>query len=72
MKPPVNVGDITTVEIISKGKKNGEDGDGVCKIKGYVIFVADTNVGETVEIKITKTFSNYGFAEVLQVLPNEQ
>ena len=58
---PVQVGEEADVKIESVGEK----GDGVAKVKGFVIFVPNTNTGDEVRVKITKVFKNLGFGEVV-------
>lgn len=58
---PVNVGDEINVRIEAVGEK----GDGVAKIKGFVIFVPNTQEGDEVKIKITRVLRKVGFGEVL-------
>ena len=43
----------------------GREGDGIAKIDGFVVFVADTNVGETVDVRITKVARKVAFAEIV-------
>jgi len=63
-KAPINEGQEYEVEIESVGGK----GDGIAKIKGFVIFVAGTKKGEYVKVKVTKVLQNVGFAEVVKKL----
>lgn len=58
---PVAVGEVHGVEIISSGAK----GDGVAKIKGFVIFIPNTRIGESVSVRITKVGRNAAFGEVV-------
>lgn len=58
---PVKVGDEVNVKIEAVGEK----GDGVAKIKGFVIFVPNTREGDEVKIKITRVLRKVGFGEVL-------
>ena len=58
---PVKVGEEYDVTIEGVGGK----GDGIAKIKGFVLFIAGAKKGETVKIRITKVFRNVGFAEVV-------
>ncbi|MBS3174337.1 TRAM domain-containing protein [Candidatus Woesearchaeota archaeon] len=58
---PINVGDEVDVKIEAVGAK----GDGVAKIKGFVIFVPNAKEGETVRVRITKVLRKVGFAEIL-------
>ena len=59
--PPVKVGQCINLPIISEGEK----GDGVGKVEGYVIFVPGAKKGEEVQVKITRTLPKVGFAEIL-------
>ena len=45
---PVKAGETYDVEIQSVGGK----GDGIARVKGFVLFVANTKKGEYVKIKI--------------------
>lgn len=59
---PVREGDKLEVRIESVGAK----GDGIVKHKGYIIFVPNTKKGDFVEIRITKTYPKFAFAEKKQ------
>ncbi len=56
---PVEEGDTLEVEIVNEG----DEGDGVAKVEGYTLFVADADEGETVEVEVTDVKPNFGFAE---------
>lgn len=58
---PVKVGDEVNVKIEAVGEK----GDGVAKVKGFVIFVPNTREGDEVKIKVTRVLRKVGFGEVL-------
>lgn len=58
---PINVGDEIDVNIEAVGEK----GDGIAKVKGFVIFVPGTKQGENVKVKISKVLRKVGFAEVI-------
>ncbi len=58
---PVKVGDELDVTIEAVGAK----GDGVAKVRGFVLFVPGAQKGETVKVRVTKVFRNMGFAEVV-------
>ncbi|MBL7050829.1 TRAM domain-containing protein [Candidatus Woesearchaeota archaeon] len=58
---PVNVGDEVDVKIEAVGDK----GDGIAKIKGFVLFIPNAKEGEEVKVKITKVLRRVGFAEVV-------
>lgn len=61
---PVKEGQEYEVEIESIGGK----GDGIAKVKGFVLFVAGVKKGDYVKVKITKVLQNVGFAEVVKKL----
>ena len=58
---PVNVGDEIDVKIEAVGEK----GDGIAKKDGFVLFVPNTQEGQTVKIRVTKVLRKVGFAEVV-------
>ncbi len=60
--PPVSEGQELEVTIEAVGAK----GDGIAKVKGFVLFVPGTAGGDRVKVRITKVLHNVGFAEVLQ------
>lgn len=62
--PPIRMGETYDVGIDAVGGK----GDGIAKVKGFVIFVPGAKKGDYVKIKITKVLPNVGFAEVVQQL----
>jgi predicted RNA-binding protein with TRAM domain len=61
---PVNEGEKYDVFINSVGGK----GDGIAKIKGFVLFVPNTKEGDYVQVLVKKVLKNAGFAEVVKVL----
>lgn len=60
-KPPVKEGERYHVRIESLGR----GGDGVAKIRGFVIFVPNTKVGDEVDITIKKVKERFAFAEIV-------
>jgi predicted RNA-binding protein with TRAM domain len=58
---PVRVGEEYDVKIESMSKRGDS---GVARVQGLVIFVAGTNVGDSVKIRITKVGRGYATAEV--------
>ena len=58
---PVNVGDELDLKIDAVGEK----GDGIAKVKGFVIFIPNTKTGDEVRVKITKVLRKVGFGEVV-------
>ncbi len=60
-RSPVNQGEELDVTIEAVGDK----GDGVCRKKGFVIFVPNTKEGDRVRIRVTKVLKKVGFGEVI-------
>ena len=58
---PIRDGDELDVKIEAIGSK----GDGIAKVKGFVIFVPGGKEGQTVKVRITKVLRKVGFAEVV-------
>ncbi len=58
---PVHVGEEVDVKIEAVGEK----GDGIAKVKGFVLFVPNTKQGDEVKVKVTKVLRKVGFAEVV-------
>lgn len=50
----------------------GEKGDGIVKIKGFVVFVPEVKQGDRVKIRITKVLSKVGFGEVIGEADTEE
>jgi len=63
-EPPVNVGETYEVSINAVGGK----GDGIAKVKGFVVFVPGVQQGDYVKIRITKVLPKVGFAELVEKL----
>ena len=61
MRPPVNEGDEITVKIDAIGEK----GDGIAKVKGFVLFIPGVKENEEVKVRVTKVLRRVGFAEVV-------
>lgn len=68
MASPVHVGEEYDVTIDTVGSK----GDGVAKIKGYVVFVKNVQEGDKIKIRITKTLEKVGFGEQVTSAPKEE
>jgi len=56
---PVKVGEEYDVEISEVGSK----GDGIARVKNFVVFVANGKKGEKVHIKITDVMSRFAIGE---------
>lgn len=67
MASPVHVGEEYDVTIETVGSK----GDGVAKIKGYVVFIPKVSEGAKLRIRVTKTLDKVGFGEVVASNPAE-
>ena len=61
---PVKVGEEYDVMISAVGGK----GDGIAKVKGFVLFVAGAQKGDFLKVRITKVLANVGFAESVKKL----
>jgi predicted RNA-binding protein with TRAM domain len=59
---PVQEGETIDVTISAVGAK----GDGIARVKGFVLFVAGTRAGENVTVRVTKVLPKVGFAEVVK------
>ncbi len=59
--PPVKVGERYKVKIEALGK----GGDGIARIKGFVVFVPNTKVGDEVEIVINSVKQRFAFGELI-------
>ena len=60
---PVKAGETYDVAINAVGEK----GDGIARVKGFVLFVPNSKKGDYVKIKVTKVLKSVGFAEVVGV-----
>ena len=58
---PVEEGKEYTVTITDVGSQ----GDGVAKVDGFIIFVPDTKVGQTVKVKVMRVMKKSAFAQVV-------
>ncbi|MBI2573355.1 TRAM domain-containing protein [Candidatus Woesearchaeota archaeon] len=61
---PVKVGEQHEVLINAVGEK----GDGIARVRGFVLFVPGVAKGDYVKIRITKVLPKVGFAEVVEKL----
>ncbi|MBN1386782.1 TRAM domain-containing protein [Candidatus Woesearchaeota archaeon] len=58
---PVQIGE----EVDAKIEAVGAKGDGIARVKGFVIFVPGVNAGDEVRIRITKVLQKVGFGELI-------
>ncbi len=61
-RKPVEEGKEYTVTISDIGSQ----GDGIARVEGFVVFVPETKVGQTVKIKITRVGGKSAFAKVVE------
>lgn len=59
---PVRVGETHEVEITEVSRR----GDGVARIKGFVIFVPNTKAGDHVKIRISFVADRFAIGEVVR------
>ncbi len=58
---PIEEGDVLDVKIESLGR----EGDGIAKVEGFVVFVPQADVGDEVQIRITKVTSKVAFGDIV-------
>ncbi len=58
---PVSEGETYDVSIDSVGGK----GDGIARVKGFVLFVPNVKKGDYVKIRVKKVLEKVGFADVV-------
>jgi predicted RNA-binding protein with TRAM domain len=63
-EPPVKQGEEVTGRIDSVGEK----GDGVMRVKGFIVFVPNVQRGDYVKVKITKVLPKVSFGQVVEKL----
>ena len=63
-KPPINEGEVYTGIVENVGEK----GDGVLRIKGFVLFVPGVEKGDYVKVKATKVLAKVSFGELIEKL----
>jgi len=62
LKKPVEVDKEYEAEIQDMSRR----GDGIAKIEGFIIFVANTKRGEHVKFKVTSVGSRFAVGELVQ------
>jgi predicted RNA-binding protein with TRAM domain len=58
---PVEAGKEYNVQITETGRS----GDGIARIRGFVIFVKDTQIGQDVKAKVTSVGERFATAEIV-------
>jgi predicted RNA-binding protein with TRAM domain len=59
---PVEVGETYQVRI----EDMGEEGDGIARVDGFVVFVPGTHVDDNIKIRVTRVLKRYAFAEKVE------
>lgn len=44
----------------------GREGDGLCRVENFVVFIPGTKVGDTVKFRVTKVLRRVAFGEVVR------
>lgn len=65
---PINVGETYDVEINELGSR----GDGIARVKNFVVFVSNTKKGEKCKIKITQVARRFAIGEKVSEKPKEK
>ena len=60
-EPPIELGDVIEVKITG----TGQQGDGIARVEGYVIFIPDTIKGDQKNIRITLVKDNFARGEIV-------
>ena len=63
-KPPINEGEEHTGIVESVGEK----GDGILRIRGFVVFVPGVVKGDYIKVKIKKVLPKVSFGELVEKL----
>jgi len=63
-KPPIKEGEVYTGIVENVGEK----GDGVLRVKGFVIFIPGVEKGDYIKIKATKVLAKVAFGELVEKL----
>ncbi|MES3516073.1 MAG: 23S rRNA (uridine(2552)-2'-O)-methyltransferase [Natronomonas sp.] len=65
---PVRPGDRLDVEITD----TGEEGDGIARVDGFTLFVADAEEGESYRVEVDDVKPRFGFATVAEEQPDRE
>jgi len=60
--PPIKEGEEFSVKI----EGVGSSGDGLARVKGFIVFVPGTKVDDEVKVRIIKVARNVGFGEKIE------
>ncbi|MEK6911763.1 MAG: TRAM domain-containing protein [Candidatus Thermoplasmatota archaeon] len=59
---PVEEGKVYEAKIEDMGR----EGDGMCRVENFVVFVPGTKVGDQVKFRVTKVLRRVAFGEVVR------
>src|SRR3989344_7398293 len=59
-RAPIKEGDEIEIAIESVGEK----GDGIGRVKGFVVFIPGAQQGQTIKVRITKVLKKFAFGEI--------
>lgn len=59
---PVEEGKVYEGKVVDMGR----EGDGLCRIQNFVVFVPGTKVGDTVKFRVTRVLKRVAFGEVVK------
>ncbi|HID17319.1 TPA: TRAM domain-containing protein [Candidatus Bathyarchaeota archaeon] len=62
LQKPVELGKEYEVDVKEVSRK----GDGVARVKGFVVFVPNTKPGDHVKVKVTRVGRRFALAEVVE------
>ena len=67
MKESLKKNDLVTLSITDLGSS----GEGIGKVDGFILFVKDALIGDTIQAKIIKMKKSYGYGRLMEVLKPE-
>ena len=59
---PVEEGKVYEAKVVDMGR----EGDGLCRVENFVVFVPGVKVGETVKFRVTRVLKRVAFGEVVR------
>lgn len=59
---PVEEGKVYEAKVVDMGR----EGDGLCRIQNFVVFVPGVKVGDTVKFRVTRVLKRVAFGEVVR------
>ena len=59
---PVEEGKVYEAKVVDMGR----EGDGLCRVENFVVFVPGVKVGDTVKFRVTRVLKRVAFGEVVR------